>query len=42
MPLFAAPMFLLSGPKLVINACKSGIVGAFPTPNARTAEILDE
>ncbi len=42
MPLFAAPMFLLSGPKLVINACKSGIVGAFPTPNARTPEILDE
>lgn len=42
MPLFAAPMFLLSGPKLVINACKSGIVGAFPTPNARTPGILDE
>ncbi len=42
MPLFAAPMFLLSGPKLVINACKAGIVGAFPTPNARTPEILDE
>jgi len=42
MPLFAAPMFLLSGPKLVINACKSGIIGSFPTPNARTPEILDE
>lgn len=42
MPLFAAPMFLLSGPKLVVSACKSGIIGAFPTPNARTPEILDE
>lgn len=42
MPLFAAPMFLLSGPKLVIGACKAGIVGAFPTPNARTPEILDD
>jgi nitronate monooxygenase len=42
MPLFAAPMFLISGPKLVIGACKSGIIGAFPSPNARTPEILDE
>jgi nitronate monooxygenase len=42
MPLFAAPMFLISGPKLVINACKSGVIGAFPTPNARTPEILDD
>lgn len=41
MPLFAAPMFLISGPELVVNACKSGIIGAFPTPNARTPEILD-
>ena len=42
MPLFAAPMFLISGPSLVISACKSGIIGAFPTPNARTPEILDQ
>lgn len=42
MPLFAAPMFLVSGPQLVVNACRSGIIGAFPTPNARTPEILDE
>jgi nitronate monooxygenase len=41
MPLFAAPMFLISGPELVIGACKSGIIGAFPSPNARTPEILD-
>ena len=42
LPLFAAPMFLISGPELVIAVCKSGIVGAFPTPNARTTTMLDE
>jgi len=42
LPLIAAPMFLVSGPDLVIAACKEGIVGSFPTPNARTPEILEE
>lgn len=42
LPVFAAPMFLVSGPDLVIAACRAGIVGAFPTPNARTAEQLDD
>ena len=42
LPVFSAPMFLVSGPDLVIAACKAGIVGAFPTPNARTAEQLDD
>ena len=42
LPLFAAPMFLISGPELIIEVCKSGIVGAFPTPNARTTTVLDE
>jgi nitronate monooxygenase len=41
LPVFAAPMFLVSGPELVIAACRAGIVGAFPTPNCRTAEELD-
>jgi nitronate monooxygenase len=41
LPVFAAPMFLISGPELVLAACKSGIVGAFPTPNARPIEALD-
>jgi nitronate monooxygenase len=41
LPLFAAPMFLISGPELVIAACRAGIVGAFPTPNARPIEVLD-
>lgn len=41
LPVFAAPMFLISGPELVLAACKAGIVGAFPTPNARPVEMLD-
>lgn len=35
LPVFAAPMFLISGPEMVLAACRAGIVGAFPTPNAR-------
>ena len=42
LPVFAAPMFLISGPEMVMAACKAGIVGAFPTPNARPIEKLDE
>jgi nitronate monooxygenase len=42
LPLFAAPMFLISGPELVVAACKAGIVGAFPTPNARPIDVLDD
>lgn len=42
LPVVAAPMFLVSGPDMVIAAARSGIVGAFPTPNCRTAEQLDE
>jgi nitronate monooxygenase len=34
-------MFLVTGPDLVIEACRAGIVGAFPTVNARTVEELD-
>ena len=41
LPVFAAPMFLISGPALVLAACKAGIVGAFPTPNARPIDMLD-
>jgi nitronate monooxygenase len=42
LPVIAAPMFLVSGPDLVLAACQAGIIGSFPAPNARTAEILDE
>jgi nitronate monooxygenase len=41
LPLVAAPMFLVSGPDLVVEACRAGVVGAFPTVNCRTAEELD-
>ncbi|MEQ1493598.1 MAG: nitronate monooxygenase, partial [Terricaulis sp.] len=41
LPVFCAPMFLVSGPDLVVSACKAGIAGAFPTPNTRTSEELD-
>lgn len=41
LPVFAAPMFLISGPELVVAACKAGIIGAFPTMNARPIEQLD-
>ncbi len=41
-PVVAAPMFLISGPDLVLAACKAGIAGAFPTPNARPIEVLED
>ena len=41
-PAFAAPMFLISGPDLVIAACKAGVIGAFPTLNARPIAALEE
>ena len=42
LPVFGAPMFIVSGPELVIAQCKAGIVGAFPALNARPADKLDE
>lgn len=42
LPVIAAPMFLISGPKLVIECCKSGIVGTFPALNQRTSEGFEE
>ncbi len=42
LPVIAAPMFLISGPQLVIEACKNGIVGTFPALNQRTSEGFEE
>ena len=39
-PLIGAPMFIVSGPELVIEQCKAGIVGSFPALNARPQEAL--
>ena len=41
-PAIAAPMFLVSGPDLVIETCKAGVAGTFPAMNARPAAQLDE
>ena len=41
LPVIAAPMFIVSGPELVIAQCKAGIVGSFPALNARGAGALD-
>jgi nitronate monooxygenase len=40
-PVIGAPMFLVSGPELVIEQCKAGIIGSFPALNARPQEQLD-
>ena len=40
LPIIGAPMFIASGPELVIAQCKAGIVGSFPALNARPAEDL--
>ncbi len=42
MPIVAAPMFIVSGPELVIAQCKAGIVGSFPALNARPADELEK
>lgn len=42
LPLVAAPMFLISGPELVLAACQQGVIGSFPTPNARSVGDLDQ
>ena len=42
LPVIGAPMFIVSGPELVIAQCKAGIIGAFPALNARPPELLDE
>ncbi|WP_026808631.1 NAD(P)H-dependent flavin oxidoreductase [Arenibacter latericius] len=42
LPAVAAPMFLISGPQLVIECCKNGIVGTFPALNQRTTAGFEE
>lgn len=40
-PVIGAPMFIVSGPELVLAQCKAGVVGSFPALNARPADQLD-
>ncbi len=42
LPAVAAPMFLVSGPEIVIAACRAGVIGAFPALNQRTSEGFDD
>lgn len=42
LPIIGAPLFIISNPKLVIEQCKAGIVGAMPALNARPSSQLDE
>ena len=42
LPVIAAPLFIVSNPQLVIAQCKAGVVGSFPSLNARPASQLDE
>lgn len=42
LPVIAAPMFLVSGPRLVIETCKQGIIGTLPALNARPSSQLDD
>lgn len=42
LPLIGSPLFLVSGPELVIAQCKAGVVGSFPALNARPQHVLDE
>jgi len=41
LPVIASPMFIVSGPELVIAECLSGVIGAFPALNARAPDTLD-
>ena len=42
MPVIGAPLFLVSGPELVIAQCKAGVVGSFPALNARPQHVLED
>jgi len=42
LPVLGAPMFIVSGPELVIAQCRAGVLGAFPALNARPAAQLDD
>ena len=41
-PVIGSPLFIISGPELVIAQCKAGVVGSFPALNARPVSQLDE
>jgi len=42
LPVIGSPMFIVSTPKLVIAQCQAGVVGSFPSLNARPKETLED
>jgi nitronate monooxygenase len=42
LPVIGAPMFIISQPELVLAQCKAGVIGGFPSLNARPEHVLDE
>ncbi|MCK0154205.1 nitronate monooxygenase family protein [Alcanivorax sp. S6407] len=42
LPVMCSPMFIISGPELVLAQCKAGVIGSFPSLNARPLSQLDE
>ena len=42
LPVIGAPLFIISGPELVIAQCKAGVIGSFPALNARPQHVLEE
>ena len=42
LPVVVAPMFLISGPQMVIECCKNGVVGTFPALNHRSTEGFEQ
>lgn len=41
-PVIGSPLFIISGPELVLAQCKAGVIGSFPSLNARPISMLDE
>src|ERR1700755_1086387 len=41
-PVIASPLFIISNPDLVLAQCKAGVIGSFPSLNARPISLLDE
>ena len=42
LPVIGSPLFIVSGAEMVIAQCKAGVVGSFPSLNARPISMLDE
>ncbi|QFK71486.1 nitronate monooxygenase [Pradoshia sp. D12] len=42
LPIIVSPMFIISTPEMVLASCRAGVIGTFPTLNARTEEQLEE